>query len=97
MRQQRQLLKHDSDRVGVRIEPAIDADRPGIKAVRPGYDPDQRRLAGSVAAQQRVDFATADPQIGSAQDVRGTKALFDLLGFEDECRGIRPGLGLTRG
>ena len=46
---------------------AVDADRSGIGAQHPGEDLDERRLAGTVGAEQGVHLAGRDRQVDGAQ------------------------------
>ena len=60
---------------------AVDADRPGVGA-HPGEDLDERRLAGTVGAEQGVDLAGGDREVDGAQGDHRAERLGDGSGLQ---------------
>src|SRR5258707_55790 len=67
----------------------------GVDAVQ---DLHQRRFAGTVLAEERVNLAAADAEIDAAQRLHAGKAFGDAGGLDDEIRALdhlaSPGLRL---
>ena len=65
VREQRVALRHEADVPVLGLHPVpragdgplVDADRPGVGALEPGDEPQQRRLARAAGAQQREQLA----------------------------------------
>ena len=55
-------LQCDARRGDLRLD-ALDRDRPGVRPVQSGEDPDQRRLSGAVLPEQAVHLAAAERQV----------------------------------
>ena len=58
---------------------AADADRAAVRLGEPGQDPDDRRLAGAVLADQAMDAATSDGERGTVERARRAIALPEAL------------------
>ena len=89
VREQRRLLvdHRDAGRLGRggRAEVdvlAVEAEHAPVALVHAGDDLDQRRLAGAVLADQRVDRATVDRQAAGGQGHHGSEGLGDVAQLE---------------
>ena len=74
LRKEQQLLIDDRDALGARVagrgemnDLVADANLARVRAMNAGHDLDQRRLAGAVLAEQRVDLAGAHVERHVAQ------------------------------
>ena len=84
--EQQQLLEHGGDAGGLRLLRAaevdlapVDADRARVRPVDAGDDLDQRRLAGAVLAQQRMDLAGTDVEADVVQRPHAGERLAQAL------------------
>ena len=76
---------------------ALDANLPGIRADEAGEDADQRRLAGSVLAEQAVHLARPEPQVDGVVREHARERLRDSRELDDRrvVPSVHPGrLGL---
>ena len=87
--QQVELLVDDPDagglrrvRVAERDLLAVDADRPVVGRVDAGEHLHQRRLAGAVLADDRVDLAGAQVEVDAVQHLDADEALADARHLE---------------
>ncbi len=85
------LLRHVGDALGARVgrggeadDLAVELDGAVVGAGRPdaGQDLDERRLAGAVVADQRVDLAGLEPEVDAAEGRHAGELLAEPLGFE---------------
>ena len=60
----------------------VKANFAGVRRVDTGEDFDQRRLAGAVLAEQRVDFAAPDVEIDAVERQRSGESLGEARHFE---------------
>ncbi len=75
-------------RVDMRDGPARDGQRAGIGALRAGHDLDERRFAGAVLPDERVDLPGAQVEGHAAQGAHAGERLADAAGFEQKGRGV---------
>jgi hypothetical protein len=93
------LLGHEGDAVPARVGRGPERDPPPVQQhvavvasvrVDAVEDLHQRRLAGAVVAEQRVDLAAADREVDAAQRLEAGKGLREPARFEDVAhRGFR--------
>jgi hypothetical protein len=90
---EQRLLIDGGDAVALRFRRAGHRDRrPGkqdlamIRLIDAGHDLDQRRLAGAVLAEQRVDLAGMERERDVIQRLRGAEPLGDAAQFENRRR-----------
>ncbi len=62
---------------------ALDEDRAGVGAVQAGEDPDQRRLAGAVLAEQAVNLAPPERQVDPVVGEHSGEGLRDPHELDD--------------
>src|SRR5262249_15986642 len=67
------------ERSGRRVVLAVECHLPGVRPQCPTEDFHQRRFAGAVLADERVDFGRPQLQIDAAQGHRGVEPLADAL------------------
>jgi hypothetical protein len=89
VREEVELLVDDPHPGGLRLRGmvegllhAVDPDRAGVLRVHAGEDLHQRRLAGAVLADERVDLAGAQVEVDAVQDVDAEEALADAAHLE---------------
>ena len=87
--EQQQFLEHRGDAGGLRLLRSgevdlvpIDADRARIRAIDARDDLDQRRLAGAVLAEQRVDLAGMDVEADVVKRPHAGERLAQALDLE---------------
>src|SRR5690606_30146070 len=64
----------DRDGVADRVRPG-DRDGTGVRPDEGGEDVDQRRLAGAVRPEQRMDHAGVDGEVHPGEDLQGSEGL----------------------
>ena len=74
--------------------PTVDPDLAAVGAIEAGEDVHQRRLAGAVLAEQRVQLARTELELRVVEGDRGAEALVDRLHAKARRRGHAvPGYG----
>jgi hypothetical protein len=72
---------------------AVDGDRPGIRMLEAGEDADQRRLAGTVGADEAVDLAGTDVEADAVQRADAAEGFPDTGGRDEGAALKRPFAG----
>ena len=74
---------------------AVEPDLALVGRVEPVEDAHQRRLAGAVLAEQRVDLAAAQVEVDAVVGDDGAEALRDPAQLEGESVGAHRGAGAS--
>jgi hypothetical protein len=84
------LLVHGADAQGLRVQGgsdddlgAVQGDRAAVLSLGACQDPDERRLAGSVLADERVDLAAREREVHFIEGMHTRKCLVDAVHHDD--------------